>query len=70
MSDRGDGAAMLEERLDDVPAVMGAVGSESATIFGYSECGLMSVLFAATYPERTRALVMAGSYARRKAHED
>ena len=70
LSDRGDGAATLEERMDDVRAVMDAVGSESATIFGYSEGGPMSVLFAATYPERTRALVLAGSYASRKAHED
>jgi pimeloyl-ACP methyl ester carboxylesterase len=57
-------------RVDDVPAVMDAVGSESATIFGYSEGGPMSLLFAVTYPERTRALVLAGSYARRRAHED
>lgn len=70
LSDRGDGAATLEERMDDVRAVMDAVSSESATIFGYSEGGPMSVLFAATYPERTRALVLAGSYASRRAHED
>ncbi|WP_204326018.1 adenylate/guanylate cyclase domain-containing protein [Sulfitobacter sediminilitoris] len=70
LSDRGDGAATLEERMDDVRAVMDAVGSESATIFGYSEGGPMSVLFAATYPERTRALVLAGSYASRRAHDD
>ncbi|WP_050932012.1 adenylate/guanylate cyclase domain-containing protein [Aestuariivita boseongensis] len=69
LSDRGYGAATLEERMDDVRAVMDAVGSESATIFGYSEGGPMSVLFAATYPERTRALILAGSYASRRAHE-
>ncbi|MEW9921998.1 adenylate/guanylate cyclase domain-containing protein [Marimonas sp. MJW-29] len=70
LSDRSDGAATLEERMEDVRAVMDAVGSESATIFGYSEGGPMSVLFAATYPERTRSLILAGSYASRRAHED
>lgn len=67
LSDRGTDAATLEERMDDVRAVMDAVGSQSATIFGYSEGGPMSVLFAATYPDRTRALVLAGSYANRRA---
>lgn len=70
LSDRSDGAATLEQRMDDVRAVMDAVGSERATIFGYSEGGPMSVLFAATYPERTRAVVLAGSYASRRAHDD
>lgn len=70
LSDRVDGAAPLEHRMDDVRAVMDAVGSERATIFGYSEGGPMSVLFAATYPERTRALVLAGSYACRRARTD
>ncbi len=55
----------LEERMDDVRAVMDAAGSERAAIFGSSEGGLMSVLFAATYPERTRALVMHAVYAKR-----
>src|SRR3712207_5861517 len=48
--------------MDDVRAVMDAVGSESAALFGVSEGGAMSMLFAATYPERTRALVLYGSY--------
>ena len=47
------------------PAVMDAVGSERAALFGISEGGPMSLLFAATYPERTTALVIYGSYARR-----
>jgi pimeloyl-ACP methyl ester carboxylesterase len=46
----------LEDRMDDVHAVMDAAGSERAALFGLSEGGPMSVLFAATYPERTRAL--------------
>lgn len=63
LSDRHGGAADMETRMDDVRAVMDAVGSESAAIFGYFEGGPMSVLFAATYPERTRALVLFGTYA-------
>src|SRR3954452_23246489 len=55
----------LEQRMDDVRAVMDAVGSQQAALFGASEGGPMSVLFAATYPERTTALVLYGSYARR-----
>jgi len=55
----------LEERMDDVRAVMDAAGSESAALFGSSEGGLMSVLFAATYPHRTRALVTLAIYASR-----
>ena len=55
----------LEQRMDDVRAVMDAVGSERAALFGISEGGPMSLLFAATYPERTTALVIYGSYARR-----
>ena len=51
--------------MDDVRAVMDAAGSERAALFGSSEGGLMSVLFAATYPERTRALVTAAIYAKR-----
>lgn len=55
----------LEERMDDVRAVTDAVGSERAAVFGFSEGGLMSVLFAATYPERTTALAIYGTYAKR-----
>lgn len=55
----------LEERMDDVRAVMDNAGSERAALFGVSEGGPMSLLFAATYPERTTALVVYGSYARR-----
>jgi pimeloyl-ACP methyl ester carboxylesterase len=55
----------LEERMDDLRAVMDAAGSERAAIFGHSEGGVMSVLFAATYPERTIALVTLGTFAKR-----
>jgi class 3 adenylate cyclase len=63
LSDRIAGAPDLEVRMDDVRAVMDAVGSERAAVFGASEGGAMSMLFAATYPERTRALVLYGTYA-------
>ncbi len=56
----------LETRMEDVHAVMDAAGSERAPLFGYSEGGPMCVLFAATYPERTSALVLYGSYAKRR----
>ncbi len=55
----------LEQRMDDVRAVLDAVGSERAAICGISEGGPLSALFAATYPEKTAALVMIGTYAKR-----
>ena len=60
----------LEQRMDDVRAVMDAVGSERAALMGVSEGGPMCLLFAATYPERTAALVLNGAYARRLWAED
>lgn len=57
----------LEVRMDDVRAVMDACGSARAALIGISEGGPMCALFAATYPERTRALVLLNSYARRLA---
>src|SRR4051812_6354895 len=54
----------LEQRIDDVRAVMDAAGSERAALFGVSEGGPMSVLFAATHPERVAALVLYGAMAR------
>jgi pimeloyl-ACP methyl ester carboxylesterase len=63
LSDRVSAIPTLEERMDDVRAVMDAVGSERAALFGISEGGPMSLLFAATYPERTIALTLFGSYA-------
>ena len=63
LSDRHGGVDDLETRMDDVRAVMDAVGTERAALFGYHEGGPMSMLFAATYPERTRALALFGTYA-------
>ena len=60
----------LEQRMDDVRAVLDAVGSERAALLGVSEGGPMCALFAATYPGRTEALVMVGTYARRVCAPD
>ena len=62
LSDRVSDIPSLEQRMDDVRAVMDAVGSREAALFGYSEGGPMCTLFAATYPDRATALVMGGSY--------
>jgi pimeloyl-ACP methyl ester carboxylesterase/class 3 adenylate cyclase len=63
LSDPVAAPATLEDRMDDVRAVMDAAGSECAALLGLSEGGAMSVLFAATYPERTRALILCGTFA-------
>lgn len=55
----------IEERMDDVRAVMDAVGSERASLLGHSEGGNMSTLFAATYPKRTDSLILVSTYAKR-----
>jgi class 3 adenylate cyclase len=55
----------LEQRIDDLRAVMDAVGSRRAAIFGFSEGGNLSALFAATYPQRTSALITFGTFAKR-----
>jgi pimeloyl-ACP methyl ester carboxylesterase len=64
LSDPVPEAPPLEQRIDDVRAVMDAVGSERAALFGISEGGPMSILFAATHPERVSALVLHGAMAR------
>jgi pimeloyl-ACP methyl ester carboxylesterase len=64
MSDRVSGAPTLETRMDDARAVMDAAGSSRAAFFGSSEGAAMSLLFAATYPERTAALVLRSFYPR------
>jgi class 3 adenylate cyclase len=66
LSDRPGGLPDLETRMGDVRAVMDTAGSERAVLFGYSEGGPMSVLFSATYPEMTSALVLYGTYAKRQ----
>ena len=60
----------LEQRMEDVHSVMDAVGSERAVLIGVSEGGPMCSLFAATYPDRTSALVMIGTYAKRIRDDD
>lgn len=70
MSDPVSGAPTLETRMDDVRAVMDAVSSERAALFGVSEGGPMSALFAATYPDRVWALVLYGTFPRERwAHD-
>jgi len=64
LSDRAVGDLSLQERMRDVQAVMRAVGSARAVLFGYSEGAPMSILFAATYPERVTALILGSAAAR------
>jgi len=65
LSDRVPGFPTLEQRMDDVRAVMDAVGSQRAALLGISEGGGMCILFAATYPGRTAALIGVGIFAKR-----
>jgi pimeloyl-ACP methyl ester carboxylesterase len=64
MSDRVSGAPTLEARMDDVRAVMDAVGSRRAAFYGLSEGAALALMFAATYPERTAALVLRSAFPR------
>jgi len=64
LSDPVSGAPTLDERMDDLRAVMDAAGSERAVLFGMSEGSTMCMLFAATYPERVEALLLFGAMAR------
>ena len=64
LSDRTPAVPTLEERMDDVRTVMEAAGADRVALWGVSEGGPMALLFAATYPERTSALVLQGSFAR------
>jgi class 3 adenylate cyclase len=70
LSDRDVGMPTLEVRMDDVRAVMDAVGIRETAIFGVSEGGSMSALFAATYPDRVSSLILYGAFARRIWSED
>ena len=65
LSDRVGDLPTLEDRMDDVRAVLDAVGSRQAALLGVSEGGPLCALYATTYPERTQALVMIGTYAKR-----
>jgi class 3 adenylate cyclase len=70
LSDRPSALGGIEARMDDVRAVMDAVDCERAALFAYWEGGPMAAVFAATYPERTSALVLFGTFARRTRSED
>jgi class 3 adenylate cyclase/pimeloyl-ACP methyl ester carboxylesterase len=70
LSDRSSQIFTLEQRMADVQAVMDDAGSERAALFGISEGGPMSILFAASHPARTSALVIYGSYAKRSWAKD
>ncbi len=70
MSDRVPGATTLEERMDDIRAVLDAVGSERAAIMGESEGGPLAMLFAAAHPERTAALILQGAEARERRDDE
>ena len=63
LSDRISGAPSLEQRMDDVRAVMDNIGSERAVVMGFSEGSARSALFAATYPERVMQLILFGGFA-------
>jgi pimeloyl-ACP methyl ester carboxylesterase len=65
-----DRLPILEERMDDVRAVLDAAGSDRAALLGHSEGGNLAVLFSATYPSRTLALVTMGIFAKRVPSPD
>src|SRR5258706_4584696 len=67
LSDRISGAPSLEQRMDDVRAIMDDIGSQRAVLLGLSEGSAMSALFAATYPERVSQLILYGGFASRGA---
>ena len=69
LSDPTAGVSTLEERMEDLTAVLDAVGAEKVAMFGVSEGAPMCALFAAVHPDRTRALVLYGSYAKGIADE-
>jgi len=70
MSDPVDSVPSMDQRMDDIRAVMDAAGSRRGTLFGISEGGTLSLLFARAHPERTQALILYGSWARRLAAPD
>ena len=70
MSDRVPGATTLEERMDDIRAIMDAVGSERAAVMGESEGGPLAMLFAAAHPGRTVALILQGGEVRERTDAD
>lgn len=69
LSDRVSDAPSLEQRMDDVRAIMDDIGSQRAALLGISEGSAMSILFAATYPERVSQLILYSAFARSPAAE-
>jgi len=70
LSDRAVKFSTLEERMEDIHAVMGAANSQKAVLFGHSEGGSVSTLFAATYPEHVISLITFGVFAKRRYSQD
>ena len=70
MSDRVPGATSLDERMDDIRAVMDAAGIESASLMGASEGAPLSMLFAAAHPARTESLILMGAEVRERKDDD
>jgi pimeloyl-ACP methyl ester carboxylesterase len=70
MSDRVPGATTLEERMDDIRAVMDAVGSERAAVMGESEGGPLAMLFAAAHPDQTVGLILQGAEVRERRDDE
>lgn len=70
LSDRLSGVATLEEGMDDLQAVLDAAGAEKVSLFGLNESGTLCALFAATYPERVRSLVLYATFATTMWHPD
>jgi class 3 adenylate cyclase len=70
MSDRVPGVTTLEERMDDIRAILDAVGSERAAVMGESEGGPLAMLFAAAHPERTAALILQGAEVRERTDDE
>jgi len=70
LSDRAPELPPMEEQMDDVLAVLDSVGSSSVAFFGLSQAGPMAILFAASHPERTRALVLYATYATPRKKKD
>ena len=64
LSDKMSGAPTLEERMDDIRAVLDAVGAQRAALLGFSEGCALSAMFAASYPERVSHLVLFGAFVR------
>jgi class 3 adenylate cyclase len=69
LSDRMTGAPSLEERMDDIRAVMDAAGSERAILAGFSEGAAMSIMFATTYPDRVSRMVLFGAFVARRSDQ-